>query len=109
MQLLDDVLAGATDSNKFRTTMPGTVWLWLHGATATIGSGVTVQCSTSEGGTYEVYAPEGTATNITAEGTYVYNMPGGLYWKVVGVAATAALIIHIDGAHYEILPSATYA
>ena len=107
MQLLDNAIAGAiVPSNKFRTTLHGNVWLWMHGTT--IGTGVTVQCSPSENGTYEVYAPEGVATAIDAEGTYVYNMPGGLYWYVLGVAATSAIAIHIDGAHYEILPSATY-
>ena len=100
MQLLDDVLTGATFSSGFRTTLHGNVWAWLHGTT--IGS-VGLWCSTSEAGTYEAYTPAGTAVAITAEGTYVYNLPGGLYWKFKGDGSTSAIAIHIDGAHYKIL------
>lgn len=105
MQLLGSAITGATFSSVFRTTLQGNVWSWLHeapGVTATIGS-VGLWCSTSQGGTYEAYTPAGTAVAITAEGTYVLNLPGGLFWKFKGDGSTDVVVIHIDGPHIELV------
>ena len=99
MQALGSAITGVTFTDVFRTTLQGNVWSWLHGTT--IGS-VGLWCSTSKGGTYEAYTPAGTAVAITAEGTYVLNLPGGLYWKYKGDGSTAAITVHIDGPHIQL-------
>ena len=101
MHTLTTAVDTTDTTGAFETTMHGKVW--LHVASEYGGGVVTMQSSIDQGATWADFYPDGTLETLTNAGTVtitkLYDLPGGLYWRLENDDTAAATTAYVDGPH----------
>ena len=101
------LLTGQATATKytaaFETTRPGKVW--IHVLT-TIGTGSVAlwrKDMSAASPTWAAFFPDGVAASFTtASSIKMYELPGGMRWRLLNVGNTAGTTCAVDGANINV-------
>jgi hypothetical protein len=97
MQQIGQALAADEVSTAFRTSGPGNVWFRISSDTAS--QVVEIESSTTDASAdFSTFNADGTAQSLTTDDNRMFNLPGGLYFRVVADTGNAGTVdCFVDG------------